>query len=718
MYLGHKIPLRIQSFNKGQYSGFEPTVVPEGAASELKNVLINKLGQCQQRGGLSRQGDNPDTLVSHWKFDASSSVDDKGSNDGTAYNVTYVDGKFGKCANFNDIDSNITVPADTTIDVNTIGSMSISAWIYVDTDGENSVGRIIDKTDDRASPTKGYSFNVQGESSSTVKLRFFVKYDGAADAEVVTSTTLSTGAWHKVVAVLQADDSADIFIDGSIAAYETDTSGVGSPVDDSAVDLVIGNANSDDANFDGKIDDVRIYNAPLSTASLAITKCFGLTRFRVPGTIDRIYAIFSGTLWRLDDDFKGYTSIDAGFTASKETNFVTGRASDGTYRLFILNATDNVHSMKTDESITDEGNTNADPPLSSQGDWHDNRLFLIDSVGDINFSDILDGQTFDRAVNKFRSKNPAKTIKSFKNKELTIYRTKGIEILSTDGANPLLEWQKTVLNEDIEFDSPRTVCNTGNDQIFLAKDGVRLLSRTTYDKIQAGIISQPIQDIIDDINKDEISKACAWFVNNRYVLAVPTGTNTENDTVIIWDSLAARISGDLNSGWTVIPSDDWNIAVFSEMDFSDDKVSLVAGDNRALSLIYQALEGNTDNGKTIESIVIGVDHTIDRVTDAIWDPLHIVCHSGVNTTVNVELELNRKGFNDVGTISLTGSAPTLPVTLPFTLGGTEQARKLFRTKGLGRGRTARVKLSHDTYNLNPTYVEYTLYARGLSQRVI
>ena len=711
--LTNRESLRVQSFNSGQFSGFEPTSVPDNSASELNNILISKLGQAEQRSGLLKRGDNPTTLISHWTFDASSSVDDVGSNDGTDTDVSYVDGKFGKAASFNATTSKIVVSADTSIDANSVGTFGLSAQIFVDSDGENDVGRIFAKW---SGANVGYRLCVHSESSSTVKVSWEVGY-ATTNALIISTTTISTGAWHRIVAVSNADKSLDLYFDGAIATYATDTTGSGTVGDDSSVDLTIGNETAAAAKtFDGEIDDVRFYNSARTDAEIDLSRTWGLTRFRVPGTIDRVYRVRSDSLERLDDDFKGWTVIDSGFTTDTETNFVVGRASDGTYRLFIGNGTENVHSMTTGEAITDEGNTNTDPPRTSQFDWHDNRLFAINSNGDINFSDILDGQTFDRNTNIFRTKNPAKAVKSFKEKELIIYLTKGIQVLSTSGATPLTDWALTIINEDVEFNSPRSVVNVGNDQIFLAKDGVRVLSRTTFDKIQTGLISQPIQDIIRSINQDAIDKACAWFVNNRYILAIPTDSNTENDTVLIWDALAAKISGDLQNGWTVIPSGTWTPAVFAEMEFSDGNIDLVMGDNRTLSLVYQALNLKTDNGETIVSIVTGMDHTIENATDGIWDPVQTTAHSGTSSTIEVFIEVDRKGFSSLGTIDISENVPNLPIALPFALGSSARARKLFRSKLIGRGRTCRIRMKHNTYNESPVFVEYTLWVRPLRVR--
>ena len=154
-------------FTGGQNSGDDPSTVKPNQASLIENSYIREVGKVEQREGQTLVGDNPATLISKWTFDASTAVDDKASNNGTAVAVTYVDGKFGKAASFNGTTSIITVPADTTIDVNSMGAFRLSAWVYIDSDGENDEGRIFDKF---SGTDIGYRLFVFGESSSTVKL--------------------------------------------------------------------------------------------------------------------------------------------------------------------------------------------------------------------------------------------------------------------------------------------------------------------------------------------------------------------------------------------------------------------------------------------------------------------------------------------------------------------------------------------------------------------
>ena len=707
--VNHKQQIRVLSFNAGQYSTHEPATVPQNAASELNNIYISNIGQATQVEGLKRQGDAPSTLVSEWNFNNSSCDDAEGSNDGTATDVTYVDGKFGKGAEFNGTTSSIAVAASSTIDVNTIGSLTVSAWVDADTDGEGNAGRIVDKF---SGTDVGYKLWLSG-SDTTPVVNFEVGYV-TTNAKATTVETVTAGTWTKIDAVLEADHSINIYINGVLSTYSTDVTGVGGVNDDSAVALYIGNNSAGSATFDGTLDDVRIYNGPRTAAQVQQSKIYGLSRFRVEGTVDRLVRIVGTSLQVLDADLGDWTDIDTGFTTSLKTNFITCRASDGTYKLAILNGTDNVHTLATDLStVVDEADTNTDPPISSYGEWHDNRLFLIDSNGDINFSDVLDCQTFDRAANIFRPKSPAIAIKSFKEKQLVVYNAKGIQILDTDGATPLTNWALTILNEDVEFNSQNTVVNLGDDQIFLARDGVRILSRTQFDKIQSGLISQPVQNIIDSINQDAIDVAEARLYNNRYYLAIPTGTNTENDTVLVWDAVAAKTTGDIKNGWSNIT--DWNVARFADFEFGDNQSSLVVGDHRAISLVYQHT-GNHNNGAAIESEIVGLEHFVDGVSDGLFGPIQVQAHAGVATTLDVQVEVNRTGFVSIGTVDLTGGAPVLPIALPFTLGGTERVRSLLNASGIGRGRSVRVRIRHTTYNVQPTFTEYVVYSRKLNPR--
>lgn len=706
----NKQKIRVQTFNGGEDSTSEPSVVQSPFASIARNTLLDALGKATARDGIVLTGDSPDTLISHYNFDASSSVDSVGSNDGVDESITYVDGKFGKAASFNGTTSIITVSADTTIDIVDMGAFVITVWLRPNTDGENDTGRIF---------TKGSSYaGILNESSDVVDIDFVVDYD-STDARVITSTTIASDqeTFTKIELHHNADKSLDVYINGVKASYATDTQGVGSLVDDGSDDLIIGNNTGTTLTFDGVIDDFRIYDGTRAAIQYEMDKIFGLTRYTT-SSIDRIYRIRDVNLERLDDDLKGWTGIDAGFTADKDTNFV--QAKD---LLFILNKTENVHSMNDSESITDEGNFvddgASDPPKTvSFGAWaQNNRLFLSGSAISgqedwVWFSDSLDPQSYAVAnVFKVRSGSGGATtwLEPFKLNELIIYKEDSIFVLNMTGATPLTDWTLQPLNTTVGCKAGRTVQDVGNDQIFLDDQGfVRFLSRTSFDKIKTSIVSSPIQSTLNNINLDAIEKCSSEFIDGKYYLAYPSGTATENDAMVIWDSEAAALTGNPASGWTVVPQGKIYASYFSNFLFGDNTIRLVSGDSRTVSLVYKHA-GNNDNGEAISMEVAGPLHDLgNRSTDKIWGPLHVVFDSGEATTVELFANIDQKGFESIATLSLEGDAPTLPLVLPFNLGGSVKTTGLFTIKQVGRGKTCIILAIHNTYNQKATFIEYEL----------
>ena len=717
----NRVKERVVDFSGGQNSGDEPSLIGINQAELVENTVITKTGKAQQREGIARVGDNPDTLISIWTFDASSSVDDKTTNEGTDTAITYVAGKFGKAASFNGTTSKVTVAAAASINVTSTGAFMISAWIYADSDGENDEGRIVDKFSGTA---VGYRLFVKSQSGSTVILDFEVGH-ATTNTRVVTSTTLTTGTWHKVNAIYNSDKSGDIYIDGVIASYSTDTTGVDAVANDAAVDFIIGNNAASTRTFDGEIDDVRFYDGSFTVDDVELKAILGITRFYVGTTYDKVIRAKNTDIQELNTNFKTWDNITGltGLTAGLTTNFV--QAND---RLFILNGTDNAFSINSSLTVTDEGNANTDVPRGTFGEYaSNNRLFVSGSLTQADrdlvwFSDALDPQTFNRSTNVFsvaKGRGGKVTwLKMFKEFELIIYKDTNIYVLKMDGATPLTDWDLNPLSIAIGCPAGRTVQDIGNDHIFLANDGVRLLSRTTFDKLRVGVISTPIQDIIDDINQDAIQNSCGIFENGLYILGVPVGTSTTPNRFMIWDSIAAVRNGDPNSAWTTIPADTWNISCFTSHSFGDNIKTIVAGEATALTLSYKVLSGNTDNGTTVTQKIVGREHDFgDPFVKKIFDPVQFVAETGSDAVYNYYIERDRLGFSSISTSGTLSGGLVTPFTTPATTGGADQKFSNLRTKFIGRGNVARLQVTNSVYNKRPTFLEYTIHARPYPGRL-
>ena len=146
------------------------------------------------------------------------------------------------------------------------GGGTASVWVYVDSDGEANVGRILDKT-------KWY-LNVNSEAVNKVKVTFWIDFDGVADGQWTTAATeITLAAWTKIDITYDSDAVANNptiainDVDKTVGGGLTeDTTPVGTRVTDAASDLYIGNNSADSNTFDGKIDQPEIYNRTLAGA--------------------------------------------------------------------------------------------------------------------------------------------------------------------------------------------------------------------------------------------------------------------------------------------------------------------------------------------------------------------------------------------------------------------------------------------------------------------
>lgn len=84
-----------------------------------------------------------------------------------------------------------------------------------------------------------------------------------------------------------------------------------------------------------------------------------------------------------------------------------------------------------------------------------------------------------------------------------------------------------------------SIAQVGEDLYYLSRTGVRSIRRTMEENMVAsdvGIISYPIQDVIDSINWAKADIATATWWRGRYILSFPTGASLTNDTTIVYNT--------------------------------------------------------------------------------------------------------------------------------------------------------------------------------------
>ena len=462
----------------------------------------------------------------------------------------------------------------------------------------------------------------------------------------------------------------------------------------------------------------------LGTSNSTTNKILGIFHYNTGSVLNTILRARATKIQRLASNYSDWTDITGltSMTTGLTTNFV--QALD---RCFIMNGTDDVFSIDSSFTVTDEGNGNTDFPLGTFAEWTgNNRMFVsghqTESLRDyVWFSNALDPQTYDRSTNYFRvrSGNGGRVtwLKMFKEFELIMYKNDSIYVLNMDGATPLTDWTVKPLSTVIGCPAGRTVADIGNDHIFLANDGVRLLSRTTFDKLHIGVISDPIRDIIESINQDAIQTSNGWFENGLYVLNVPVGTSTVPNRTMIWDSVAANRNGDPNSAWTTVPTDTWNFSCMTSFGFGDNTNTLVSGSSLATSLCYKVLNGTSDNGTAITQQIITRQQDFDEAfSRKIFDPSQFIAEGGSDGIYLIEMQIDEGGWVTVGQLSLTGGLQT-PFTTPAVTLVVNDANESFRTKFAGKGHFVEFRITNSELDTTPTFFEYTTHGRPYMGRI-
>ena len=214
-------------------------------------------------------------LVGHWTFDVDAGTTEPDSsgngNTGTAIGgPTATDGKLGRGLNFDGSDDYVTIDGVTN-DIQNSTQGAIAFWINFDATGFNQAPFSISRNSDGVRTDLFFElFN----GNWIVR----VNIDGTEQWTISVSGP-SAGQWYHI-AVTHDGVEPKIFIDGvDVTSFSGTTdktkwfkailTDATSDADSSSIGVFKNNSDTLVEPFDGKIDDVRIYNRALSAAEVA-----------------------------------------------------------------------------------------------------------------------------------------------------------------------------------------------------------------------------------------------------------------------------------------------------------------------------------------------------------------------------------------------------------------------------------------------------------------
>ncbi|MFA5431757.1 MAG: LamG-like jellyroll fold domain-containing protein [Candidatus Paceibacterota bacterium] len=235
-------------------------------------------------------------IVSEWKLDEGSNqsaIDSWGgvnngrlgaTNSSESSDPTWktTECLFNGCLSFDGNDDFVNIPDSTSLNYGT-GDFTVSGWIYVVAGNVIGERGIINKNSTYQG-TPGWGIEVAGDSSTYRLIGY--NTNGTWNANVLgdgNSTALTYSAWHNF-ALMRISSVFKLYIDGQQKATNS-TAIMGSNVDNS-LPLVLGD-HSWGSNFNGLLDDIRVYNVAIPISQIKEQYYVGLNKILNSGNISR-----------------------------------------------------------------------------------------------------------------------------------------------------------------------------------------------------------------------------------------------------------------------------------------------------------------------------------------------------------------------------------------------------------------------------------------------
>lgn len=259
--------LRYLSYQRGQIWFDKGKTDIKEVGDTMKNRALKTLVFCAGVSTLlvlcgTAWGNLKSGLVAYWTFDEGGGTiahDSAGNNDGTIHgNATWTIGHIDNALELDGFDDYVSV--QNSLALNITGDITISAWVCFGRGGTGQNGSeqaIVTKCVSNGARNNPFDFRTDKSTEPQLTL---VRADPFEHDYVYSTKHISIMEWHHVVAIVE-NNIPDFYVDGvitgkTVAAFTRTPTGNTNP-------LLIGRRD-DGLYFNGKIDDVRIYNRALT----------------------------------------------------------------------------------------------------------------------------------------------------------------------------------------------------------------------------------------------------------------------------------------------------------------------------------------------------------------------------------------------------------------------------------------------------------------------
>ena len=202
------------------------------------------------------------SLVAYYPFNGNANDESGNGNDGTVNGATLTTDRFGNAGSaysFDGVNDYIEVQDSSSLDVTE--ELTVALWANIDNVGTSSSDDVL--IDKMVSDSEGpFQILLHSRDEYELEGRFT-----RASAEIVyleTGFTPLTGYWHYYVLSFKSGEQK-LYYDGNVVSFANAT---GTLITNN-LPIHIGKGVQRNYNFDGKIDDIRIYNRALSESEIS-----------------------------------------------------------------------------------------------------------------------------------------------------------------------------------------------------------------------------------------------------------------------------------------------------------------------------------------------------------------------------------------------------------------------------------------------------------------
>ncbi len=421
--------------------------------------------------------------------------------------------------------------------------------------------------------------------------------------------------------------------------------------------------------------------------------------FVIQGETDQMLMIEGTTLWSWLGT-GNWSSVKADFTDTTYASIISvkesGLAPDDV--VMVQNGTDNAFRIDSDGNAQDLGSTAGtgtdSPPKSLVNVWYGNRWWILKD-DQFYFSAAYSADysgAFDTPTDVFRipvgEEMAAIPTRDF---GMVIFGREAVWAFNPSVV-PVATDQPVPITTSVGCVARNSVINVADDIYWLAQDGVRTLKRTEQDKMQMHAsfpASYPNKDEYDLINWAYVDKSTSVYFDNKYMIALPTSSSTTNNKVWVYYPATG--------GWSTITG--WNVGDWVKYKVNgEERLYYVdATDGQA----YQVFTGYSDDGVAIAYTEEGREEDMGQpLITKIGGTIEVqALAAGGTYNLTVYASIDGGAYSQLGVIVLySDSAPILPVSLPFTLGGVVTVREKFHLDSLGAFRTIKIKITNTDVN--------------------